>query len=419
MLAAILFIFYSLLAGWALTRLRITGNSNIPRHLILSLFGLKLATGVLYGYIYTLTPNYAKTSDSWNIYYESLKEYRLLLQNPLEFFSRFFSNPDGLSYTNFFGSSNSYWNDLKDQLLARIEALMNLFSFGDYYVNVVFYSFISFLGSLVFFRCIQIVFNGSRPVLNIIASFLIPSFLFWTGGMYKDGYIFLFIAIVFFQLITNKPGWMKAAWILLSLAGLFLLRNYVALLIIPAIAAWLICHWLKRFIYFIYPLVYGLCAVVFLWGHQLYPAANFPNYLSQKQQEFLALEANSKLNTTAFEGSSNGVLRYLPTAFNHGFLRPHIAEGKGLFYLPFAAELVLLYVLFILFCISRKKLEQPQVNWMLMSLLFTASAFFLLGYTSPVLGALIRYRSIFMPLLYAPLLMSINWQKFQIKIFNN
>lgn len=419
MLAAILFIFYSLLAGWALTRLRITGKSGIPRHIVLSLFGIKLATGVLYGYIYTLTPNYAVTSDSWNIYYESLKEYQFLLKNPLDFFSRFFSNPDGLSYSNFFGSSNSYWNDLKDQLLARIEALMNLFSFGDYYVNVVFYSYISFLGSLVFFRCIQNVFINAPMLLNTIASFLIPSFLFWTGGMYKDGYIFLFIAIILFQLINNNPGWQKIVWILLSLVGLFLLRNYVALLIIPAIAAWLIYHWLKRYGYFIYSLIYGLCAVVFLWGYQLHPSANFPHYLSQKQKDFLALEANSKLTTNTFEGSTNGVLQYLPTALNHGFLRPHVAEGKGLFYLPFAAELVILYLLLVLFCIARNKLNQQQRNWVLMSMLFTASAFLLLGYTSPVLGALVRYRSIYMPLLFAPLLMHINWQKFQIKIFNN
>jgi hypothetical protein len=419
LLAAILFILYSFLAGWALTRLRITNKSGIPPHIILSLFGIKLVTGVLYGYIYSLTPDYAKTSDSWNIYYESLKEYRLLLQNPLEFFSRFFSNPDGLSYTNFFGSNNSYWNDLKDQLLARIEGVMNLFSFGDYYVNVVFYSFISFLGSLVFFRCIQIVFNGGRPLLNIIGSFLIPSFLFWTGGMYKDGYLFLLMAIIFFQLVNTIAKWQKPVCIIAAWAGLFLLRNYVALLIVPAIVAWCFSNLFKKKEYLIYAFIYGVCILTFLWGQKLHPSINFPKYLSQKQQEFLLLEANSKLNTAAFEGNTKGVITYLPTAFNYGFLRPHVAEGKGIFYIPFAAELAIIYLLLLLFCLKRNPLSKKQINWTLMSFLFITSAWLLLGYTSPVLGALVRYRSIFMPLIVAPIIMSVNWPLFQIKKNNN
>ncbi len=48
--------------------------------------------------------------------------------------------PDGVG--NFFGSSDSYWNDLKGNIFVKLLSIFDILSFGHYYVNIIFFSFI-------------------------------------------------------------------------------------------------------------------------------------------------------------------------------------------------------------------------------------------------------------------------------------
>src|SRR4028118_1058848 len=137
----------------------------------------------------------AQMVDTWGYHYESVTEYRLLRSDPELFFSNIFQNtyPDG--YTKFLASENSWWNDLKGTFFVKILAIFNLASFGNYYVNVIFYSFISLFGPIAIYRVMMDVFPGRKlPVL--LATFLVPSVIYWTSGVHKDGIIFVGLGIV-------------------------------------------------------------------------------------------------------------------------------------------------------------------------------------------------------------------------------
>ncbi len=77
----------------------------------------------------------------------------------------------------FFGSSDSFWNDLKSNVLIKILSVFDIFSFGYYYVNVIFYSFVTMFGPICCFRVMNDVFPGRKITLALLLpSSFHPSF---------------------------------------------------------------------------------------------------------------------------------------------------------------------------------------------------------------------------------------------------
>ncbi len=284
---------------------------------------------------------------------------------------------------------------------------MNLFSFGNYYVDIIFYNFIAFFGSICFFRVLQYLFPGKNKA-HIVSAFLIPSFLFWTSGMHKDGYIFLLIAIILFNLVlkaaNQKARPMPVIYIMLCFAGIFLFRNYVALLLLPALAVWIASNNSNKRSALLFPAIYLVMGIFIFVGKEIHPSLNFPAFIAERQHEFLSLPANSNITVEPLDGSSGSLLRHTPQAIETGFFRPFFFENKGLMYTAFAIELTFFWLLFLLFVTRIKYVTATQGSFFSLCICFTFSCWLFLGFTVPVLGALVRYKSIFLPLLVGPML---------------
>ena len=91
-------------------------------------------------------------------------------------------------------------------------------------------------------------------------------------------------------------------------------------------------------------------------------------------------------------------------------MRPYLTENKMIFYLPLALEILLYEILFLIYIIFpvRKKDNNAFVYF---GIFFTISMFLIIGYTVPVLGAIVRYRSIYFPFLITFLACSIDHNK--------
>lgn len=184
----------------------------------------------------------AQMQDTWSFHAESIKEYDLLYTSPAEYFTNLFQDPYGAGFGGFFAGTDSYWNDLKSNILIKLFSVFNIFSFGTYYVNVIFYSFITLFGAIAIFKVMNDAFPGKR--MNILlATFLVPSFLYWTSGLHKEGLIFtgisLIIYSIYFGSIEKKWGFKRVSSLLTGLLLLPVLRNFIRVIIIPAIIAWL------------------------------------------------------------------------------------------------------------------------------------------------------------------------------------
>src|SRR5207253_1683986 len=99
---------------------------------------------------------------------------------------------------NLFLHSNSYWNDLKSNVIIKFLALCNVVTFKNYFADIVLFNFMFFFGPVALYRLVKQLFPINKQLL-IVSVFLIPSFLFWCSGIHKDGIIFTCIALISFH----------------------------------------------------------------------------------------------------------------------------------------------------------------------------------------------------------------------------
>ena len=110
--------------------------------------------------------------------YQQYQEYHLLLTIPMNISPIFSMIPMKAVYQKFFDTTDSYWNDLKGNVFIKILSVFNIFSFGNYYINVIFYSFITLFGPIAIYRVMTDVFPGKKWLFCwLLSSFL----LFYTG----------------------------------------------------------------------------------------------------------------------------------------------------------------------------------------------------------------------------------------------
>jgi len=82
-----------------------------------------------------------------------------------------------------------------------------------------------------------------------------------------------------------------------------------------------------------------------------------------------------------------------------------------LFIPPLIENLVL--IAFAIFClIWRKKLNSKELNFFVLCLIFTFVVFIVIGLTTPITGALVRYKIPVMPFLWMALMILLDTQRF-------
>ena len=354
-----------------------------------------------------------------------LAEYHLLFSHPSEYFLDIFKNEYNYphAYSDIFSTHQSYWNDLRDNLVIKLASIFDLFSFGNYYINVVFYNFVVFFGHLALFRVYANYFPNKKTVL-IISCFLLPSLLFFANFIHKDGLILAAIGIIVFniyQCYSTKISVWRILYILLAFLFIFLERNFVAIMLVPAIIAWLTAESKKYRTIIVFISVYILAALLFFNLHSFFNNINPPQIIVQRQMDYFNLpKAKSYLAIDSLEPTFKSFACIAPKALNHSLAHPYFSEiHLSKFILPFTIE-IFIYGLLIIFLIIFNKAADYEVYWklpfMLFGIFFSLSMFLTIGYTVPIIGSIIRYRSIYFPFLITPILCSINCKVFKKKI---
>ena len=187
----LLFAFYLVLLSWLLTRIGFINNSGLNKKSLFLLFLVKVYVGVVYGF---LSYYFSIGSDNWGMHYQGIEEYHLLFNNPKEYFVNLFHDNYNNNYGRLLDTTDSYWNMLRSQIMAKILSILDIFSGCNYYINTIFYNFLTFFGFIAIYRIFNSIYPGKQKLL-IISVFLLPTVLYFTSGIHKDGLIFLGIAI--------------------------------------------------------------------------------------------------------------------------------------------------------------------------------------------------------------------------------
>lgn len=354
----------------------------------------------MYGWIGIYDGGVARMNDTWTHHFSSLKETQLLYNDPKSFFLGTFAGARFHSVADFFSSYNSYWNNLKWNAYVKLMAVFNSFSFGNYYINVIFYSFLTFFGVVAIFRVMKHHLKAPNPVL-IAGCFLIPSFLYWCSGLHKDGLTFLGIAVViynfYFYVLRCKAGFKHYFLIGLAFFMLFIFRNHLLVILLPALTAWYLAHRKPAFATKIFLLFYAFAIISFFGLKYIHPSLDFPAIVAEKQHAFNQLGGNTTITISELEPTATGFIQSLPQAITLSVFRPYLNDVYKPLILPAFVELIIIWLLIIAsLIVSRKHLKFTPFGLFVFA--FCISLLLMIGYTQNNLGATARYRSFIFPL---------------------
>ncbi len=398
--------------SWLLTKIRFVKNAGLSGRVIIALFVCKVVAGLVAGWLTYTEPD----SDSWHYHYAGLEEHHLLFTNPREYFTNLFYTGYSHGYEGMLQVQNSYWNDLRDNLVIKLVSVLHIFSSGNYYVNVVLYNFIFFFGHIGLYRVFKEVYKVNS-LLTAAVVFLLPSVLFYSSTLHKDGIVLALSGVVIFNmwqmLQANKMVAKRLAFITLSLATIFFFRNFVAMAFVPASFAWWLSQLKKLSPVKTFCIVYIVTGILFFATPYISPSVNLPAYMVRRQADFLSIpKGNTTIQMDSLNTSPLSFAALAPKALQHSLLRPFITDmslSKKL--LPLALELIFYEGLALFFLFFRRKDFSFNQPFLLFGLFFGLSLCLIIGYIVPVIGAIVRYRSIYIPFILAPFVLGTAWGK--------
>lgn len=354
--------------------------------------------------------------DTWAYYLGSVEESKLLYDNPHEYLTNLFHNNYDHGAGGIFASHDSYWNDLKSNIFIKVLSIFNLFTFGNsnYYVNVVFYSFVTLSGPIAVYRVMADIFPGKRNII-LLACFLIPSFLFWTSGLGKEGLIFTATAAIiycfYFGIKEKKWTILRLFFLMLSLILLLTLRNFIFILLMAGIFVWIISLPVKKYSFLFFSAVYILFSVVFFTARYVSPRLDFPKAVVNKQEDFSKLEGEASIPIKALEPTAASFIRNTPQAISLSSFRPFPGDVRHLLSLAASLEINLLLLLILIYFFFRTR-SNEQKKELHFFVFYSLSVLLAIGFSVNNLGAIVRYRSIILPILMVPLIAQIDWNRF-------
>lgn len=408
----ILFTCYLAIACFLVTRISFIKRTGLSAGFILLLFLLKISAGLLIGWM--SQKYYPQGNDYWGLNVAGVEEFNIIKSNPGTFFRDLFNSRYQHGYAGFFDSTGSFWNDLKNTLIIKFLALCNIFSHGNYYINSLFCNFIGFFGHVALFRIFIDIYHDKKwPV--IAGCFLLPSTLYFTAGIHKDLFVFSMLGLYcysLFSMVTNRVRLKYIIVLAITFTGLLLIRNFVAIAIIPASIAFVITVKRKWNGILVFASVYISGFLLLALLETITPSFQPLKVITKKQKDFFDLPyASSQIDTYVLQPNLKSLVKNTPQALDHSLLRPYLWESPTKFLVPLAIELFLYELLFIMMLIFFRRDNPAGHGFIIFGITISLSMLLFTGLIVPNEGSIVRYRSIYLPLLMTPVLCAINWQK--------
>ncbi len=374
-----------------------TGLHKNSLHLLISL-KIFVAIGFALFLLYFGTPSDYSVANNLGI-----EKYQRIFSDPAGFFTDFGQH----NYTttgDFLSAEKSAWDDFSINIIIKILAIFNFITRGSFLLNSVLFSGFGFLGSVGIYR-----FLSRKNVKNIaalICSFLLPSTILFTAGIHKDSLVFLGLGLFLFamkQIANYSVNWKSITLLLVSFFLILVIRNYVALLLLPFALAYLITGRST-----IKPVrVYGILLVAgsllfFAWV-LLLPSYNPVTVIAKRQHEFLKLNlAASQIKIDTVQDLQS-FANALPRAGLNVFTKPFPGEFPNIFFSLFGIEMVFyLFTIFMGIIFYFRSGKKKLTSTALFCLFFSITILMIIGLITPNAGTIFRYRALYLPLLLYP-----------------
>ncbi|MCE3278882.1 MAG: hypothetical protein K0S44_1073 [Bacteroidetes bacterium] len=392
---------------------------GLSKRIISSVFLLKIFFGLLLWSIYTFYYTDRSTADIYKYFDDSEVIFNSLWTNPADYFKMLFGIGNNTPEFDHYYAEMHYWTRKIDSniyndshTIIRFNALVRLFSFGYYNVHTVVICFLSLTGLTAIYKTFIPYLKDKKREL-IFAVYLLPSVLFWGSGVLKEGLIFFALGLLIYH--TNKLFSIKS--IIICLATAFLLafsKFYVWIAVLPGL---LFILWINKssakYLFIKFTAVIVFIAAIGLNIESFTTIQNPLVTLSQKQYEFNELAygkltdannnpipvAGSVIHINKLEPTLTSFLKNAPAALKNTFLRPYITELKSPLMMLAGIETILILIIILLCLIFSSSLVTIKWEYVIFCLSFVIIQFLIIGETTPILGAVARYKTIALPFL--------------------
>lgn len=413
---------------------------RMERRTLLLLFALKVAAGVAHGLIYY---HFYRTGDAVHHFQDARKLWTLMPENPLGYLHLLFGyTADGqapAALAPVYDLLRGSWRTT-EYFAVRLHGVFNLFTGAHYYANIVLFNGLLVLGLQRLYQAFARAWPpGARSL--ILPLCLLPSTLFWCSALHKDAMALLALGLLLFSLIPDNviadssgrlvrrapsPIRWRAVNLLLAFFILSQTRPYLLWLLLPnlAVLAMLLralqqaqrAFWVRHpWAAYALANVLAVCLMASLGA--LDPRLDLLERMAFETAFLQELRGNALLDMPPPANTLGELLGNLPGAMRRVLWGP-IAYPKRHLLLGVNAVLsaAQLLGLLALLCLGwRQRIRRRQMheeakagyNTGLQRALigfgvFAALGVFLLvGLTVPQLGAIVRYKSALLPLLFA------------------
>jgi hypothetical protein len=293
----------------------------------------------------------------------------------------------------------------ENRFMIRLNALMMLISGENIHVHTILFCFLSFIGCILLLRLFQ-HFTEAGKKKWMVMGILFPSFLFWTSGGLKEALIILGLGLLLYGfLLIRERGILAAFCFIIGLIILLLTKYFLLICLLPALAAYylFISHTSRRQIIQKYTGVIIFTIIVLQLIAPIGKGTNFARIISKKQKyaigEAKYMKAGSYSEVPTVDSTIISVVANLPIGLWDTMMKPYLWQSRNPMMLLSAGENVVVILLLILSLMYRDKKKKYDYNILLFVTISVTLYFSIIGIMTPVLGNLVRYKVILMPLL--------------------
>lgn len=399
---------------------------HLPLRSVALLLVLKVLAGTALWAVYTWSYTDRVHADVFKYFDDSAVMFSALWERPEDFLRMLFSvgNDNAWFDERYYKVMNHWYREYESNLhndahtIIRFNAALRLLSFGEFHVHTVFAAFLSLTGMVALYRAFVGLLPG-RERLLALAIFLLPSVLFWASGVIKESLLFFGLGLLLWKVLELLNGTIRP-WGLLLLAVstvlLFHLKFYVIASLLPGIGLLFLVRMLPRVpVLLLFAVVIGGTTLAGLNLQHVVPGFNILEAIAVKQRDFIglseAMQPGSFVMPERLEPTFRSFLQQGPHALYIALLGPLFHSGPGLFGLVAAAENAVMLVALLVLLRYRAAWAQVRQDLVLALLAYIVLMALVIGWTTPVMGAVVRYRTPLLPMLFIAALLLMDHRK--------
>lgn len=380
------------------------GTKGISKHWFAAAFAFKVVLSIVMFLMYSQNIEVQQNADIFRYFEDSKVISETIYTNPIDYFKLITGiDNDNSNLTEYYSKMNNWdysqGNKLfsNNRLIIRYLSIINIFTFGSYYANVILTIFLSFTGLFWIFRFFNSKIKNRTWIIFAIV-FFFPSISFWSSGILKESLLIFSIGLLIncgnYALKKKKPI-ARSIIVIISLIMIYNIKAFVLFILLPPLIAYIWNYYKpqKRIIIPYFILLF--LAFSFATESNKIMKTGVFELLVEKQLSFtdIAIQQNAKslISPILFNPDAKSVIINSPIALVNSLFRPMLWEANNIQMYASSFENILILILIILIVIFPKNgIENRNIFWF--GLIFSISFLIIVGLSTPVLGAISRYR---------------------------